>query len=345
MLRVLARLLPILVCFSPAAKTQSWSVQTTGIETNLRGVSAAYSNVPGETSRPVVWACGSHGVILRSADLGKTWQRIHVTGGDALDFRGIAAIGAEVAYVMSIGDSGRSRIYKTANAGTTWKLQYSDPRPAFFLDAISCTSAMRCFALGDPIDGKFVLLTTSDGEHWAELPHTPPALPKEGSFAASSSVLAVHDRNIYFATGGPAARVFRSPDSGRKWTVTATPVVSGNESSGIFSLGVQGRTLIAVGGDYKLTGRNYRAAAYSFDGGKTWHLSTQMPGGFRSAVAVIDGVTVAAGPKGEDVSMDKGVHWQRAGSLDLNALTILDSQNGWGVGAHGTIARLITRRK
>ena len=43
---------------------------------------------------PVVWASGSNGVILKSLDRGKTWQRLHVAGGDALDFRGIVAFNA-----------------------------------------------------------------------------------------------------------------------------------------------------------------------------------------------------------------------------------------------------------
>jgi photosystem II stability/assembly factor-like uncharacterized protein len=347
MLRFFGRLLPILICVAPAADAQLWSVQTSGIDSNLRGVSAVYSGAQGAARKPVVWACGSHGVILRSVDLGRTWPRIQVLGGDALDFRGIVAVDADTAYVMSIGNAGKSRIYKTADAGASWRLQYSDPRAAFFLDAIACASPTRCFALGDPIDGTFVLLASSDGEHWAELPrgNLPSALPKDGSFAASNSGLAVRGRDIYFVTGGPAARVFHSADLGRSWTVATTPVLSGNESSGIFSLSVSGRLLIAVGGDYKLTDRSDRTAAYSMDGGKTWNLSSQMPSGFRSAVATVNGLAVAVGPKGEDVSTDHGVHWHHAGDLDLNALALLDARNAWAVGAHGTIARFINRKK
>jgi len=338
------RLLLLLVCFAGGAKAQSWLVQTSGLDTNLRGVSAAYAPNPDGVPTPIIWASGSNGVILRSIDAGKTWQRLHVEGGDSLDFRGIAAFDAKTAYVISIGNSDKSRIYKTADGGATWTLQYRDSRPAFFLDAIACESRTRCFALGDPIDGKFVILSTNDGKRWKQLPpgHLPPALPQEGAFAASSSCLALHGNDIYFATGGPAARVFHSPDRGRTWTITETPIASGNASSGVFSLsGDWPNDMLVVGGDYTQTKVPFRTAAYSRDGGKTWRLAEQMPGGFRSAVAVVDAATaVAVGPSGEDITHD-GIHWQPAGSLNLNAVSILDARNGWAVGPHGTIARFV----
>jgi photosystem II stability/assembly factor-like uncharacterized protein len=341
MFRNLIGLLPILTCLASAAAAQSWSIQTRGLDTNLRAVGVARNSA--SRRQLVVWAAGSKGVVLRSDDLGKTWQRIRIRGADALDFRGVAAIDGKTAYVMSIGNAGKSRIYKTLDAGSTWTLQYNDSRTSFFLDAISCVSATHCVAIGDPIDGKFLILATRDGEHWSELSSAPPALPKEGSFAASNSCLTVRDRDVYFATGGPAARVFHSPDSGRTWTVSATPIASGNESSGIFSLSVRGQTLIAIGGDYRQPNRIYHAAAYSRDGGKTWHLSTRPPGGFRSGVTIVDGMTVAVGPNGDDISTDGGVHWQHTDSLNLNALVILDRQHGWAVGPHGTIARFVDR--
>ena len=48
---------------------------------------------------------------------------------------------------------------------------------------------------------------------------------------------------------------------------------------------------------------------------------------------------IAVGPTGEDSSDDYGVHWKQTGSLDLNALAILDAQKGWAAGPQGTIAR------
>lgn len=311
-------------------------------------------NVSGSSHHVVVWACGSNGVILRSVNQGKTWKRLRVQGGDALDFRGIVAFDATTAYVMSIGGGEKSRIYKTADGGESWMLEFSGKRSAFFLDDLVCISKAKCFGLSDPVDGKFLLVSTEDGEHWKELPNQqmPTALPGEGVFAASGTSLAIYDkREIYFGTGGGrVARVFRSPDLGRTWTVADIPIASSNASSGIFSITRTGNTVVAVGGDYKDPSRSDRVAAYSVDDGRTWRLATRQPEGFRSAVGTFSGantgdVTIAVGPTGEDTSHDRGIHWTSAGSFNLNALAGTDTNHVWGVGPKGTIARLIPGRK
>jgi photosystem II stability/assembly factor-like uncharacterized protein len=340
------RLLLFLLLLNSPAEAQWWKVQTSGLDTNLRGVSAAYDSA---MARPVVWASGSNGVILKSFDEGKTWKRLHVADGDKLDFRGIQAFNASIAYVMSSGEGEKSRIYKTIDGGETWHMQYTDKRKEFFLDSIACLSDTHCFALGDPIDGKFVLLETTDGQHWNPLPSDkmPAALPGEGAFAASNSCLALFDNDqIYFVTGGRSARLFRSLDGGRTWTVVETPMAHGNASSGIFSIASRdGKAVVVVGGDYQDPKRAYGVAAYSQDEGKTWHLSAQQPGGFRSSAMFLDGLTFfAVGPNGEEISDDDGVHWKHTDSLNLNALVILDLFNGWAVGPNGTIARFVNHK-
>ena len=339
---VLLTLPPLLGGAADEAKL--WEVLTSGIDTNLRGISADFARPLSESGNHsvVIWAAGSNGVILRSVDEGKTWTRLHVEGGDKLDFRGIRSFGESTAYVMSIGDSGRSRIYKTIDGGKTWRLQYSDKRKEFFLDALVCRSEKDCFAISDPIEGKFLLLRTEDGEHWKDLPRDslPPALAHEGIFAASNSALALSGENeLFFGTGGPAARVFHSADSGKSWTVVETPILSGNVSSGIFSLRCSGDTVVAVGGDYLNTGQPARVAAYSLDRGATWKLAEQPPEGLRSGVEVVHGHTwVAVGPTGEDISTDNGVHWKHSASRNLNAIFVLDDRAIPAVGANGMVA-------
>ncbi len=341
------RTLLLLMLVTIPAEAQWWKVQTSGLDTNLRGVSAAYTLDVKGVPAPVVWASGSNGVILKSLDEGTTWKRLHVAGGDALDFRGIVAFKASTAYVMSSGEGEKSRIYKTTDGGETWNLQYTDKRKEFFLDSIACRSETHCFALSDPIDGKFLLLKTTDGQHWNPLSsgNMPAALPSEAAFAASNTCVALSGADIFFGTGGPAARVFRSSDSGRTWSVVETPIAHGNASSGIFSIArADDKTIVAVGGDYQDPKRASGVAAYSLDGGKTWQLAAQQPGGYHSAVAHIDdGRWVAVGPNGEDISGDFGVHWKRTDSLNLNAMALLDIWTAWAVGPNGTIARFVDR--
>jgi len=348
--RLLAAALLLWFLAPGPAQAQWWDVQTSGIDTNLRGVSIAFSTgIQEGMLAPVVWASGSNGVILKSVDEGKNWTRLHVEDGDALDFRGIVAFGATVAYSMASGEGEKSRIYKTIDAGATWKLQYSDQRREFFLDSIACFSETECVALGDPIYGKFVVLKTTDGEQWNPLPteNMPVALGSEGAFAASNSCIALAGKSeIFFGTGGPTARVFHSRDGGVTWTVARTLVVQGNTTSGIFSLRAEDKVLIAIGGDYKDTFYDERLAAYSLDNGKTWQLATKQPGGYRSGLAHIDGSRwIAVGPGGGDYTEDDGVHWRHTDSRNFNAVAIAGTKAGWGwaVGPKGTVARFIDR--
>jgi len=209
-----------------------WAVQSTGADANLRGLALVVHR-----AGTVIWATGSRGTILRSLDSGKTWEPVHISGAETLDFRGVQTFDGKAVYVMSSGEAGASRIYKSTDGGGTWELQYRDKRKGFFLDDLVCSEETHCFALSDPVDGKFLLLETADGSHWKELPREqmPPALPQEGVFAASNSSLLLYEKSeIYFATGGARARVFHSADLGQTWTVSETPMLSGKPSQGIF---------------------------------------------------------------------------------------------------------------
>lgn len=331
-----------------------WKVMTTGIDTNLRGVSLV-APPTGQRGEVVVWASGSNGMILKSVDSGRTWQQYKVPGGETLDFRGIRAFTTASAYVMSSGEGDKSRIYKTTDGGATWTLQFTDTRPTFFLDAIACDGERKCVALSDPVDGKFVIVRTTDGENWQIAPNQfmPPALKDEGAFAASnSSLMMLHAGRdvdhtlLYFATGGPSgARVFRSPDFGKSWSTTDTPLAGGNASSGVFSIARFNGENIIVGGDYKKPDATERTAAYSSDHTQQYELAQTAPSGYRSSVTSLGGkMLVAVGPNGSDFSDDGGRTWKRSDLIGLNALEAIRRGGGsdaWAVGPNGTVERLV----
>lgn len=335
----IATLVAISIALAPFTSAQWSPPQSTGVDANLRGISVVQTR----SNWPVLWASGTKGTILRSLDNGKVWSLLPVAGAPDLDFRDIEAFDPGNAYVMSSGDGDKSRIYKTTNGGKTWKLQYSDKRAESFLDSIACRSRTHCFALSDPVDGKFVILSTRDGNHWEELPRDkmPAALPNEGAFAASGTSLALGPENtIYFGTGGPSARIFHSYDEGRSWTATETPMSSGTPSSGIFGIACHGHTVVAVGGDYKNPGAADKVAIYSVDSGKTWHLAAQQPGGYRSAVTLLaNGDFIAVGPSGTDISHDAGKHWTAMEGLNINAVGATGS-SAWAVGPNGMVSSL-----
>jgi photosystem II stability/assembly factor-like uncharacterized protein len=341
-MRVILLTLALLIAFPiPQTAVTDSHMLTSGIDTNLRGLSLDHAG-----NNLIVWATGSNGVILRSADAGENWIRLHIDNADTQDFRGIRSFGSDIAYVFSVGNDNKSQIYKTTDGGETWRVQYSDPRPAFFLDGLVCRTEIDCFAISDPIDGKFPILRTEDGEHWAELSkdREPAALPTEGIFAASNSSLILcgsRRKDILFATGGPAARVFRSHDDGHSWAVAKTPILSGNASAGIFSITCVGRTVVAVGGDYRNPTTTNSVAAYSKDSGVTWHLSDQPPAGYRSAVLATGPDTwVTVGTTGTDASFDAGVHWSPVSREPANVVVSIGPDLVIAAGTKGTINQM-----
>ncbi len=170
---------------------------------------------------------------------------------------------------------------------------------------------------------KFELLITDDGQTWHQIPpgKLPEALEGEGAFAASNSCIAIFDSwksgasepreamwksgpsgprqaakndrasapadpNIWFATGGKAARVFHSPDRGQTWEVFNTPILHGPDSAGIFSIAFRDALHgVIAGGDYKHPKDDGPNLALTHDGGKTWQLSSVHPQAYFSAVA------------------------------------------------------------
>jgi photosystem II stability/assembly factor-like uncharacterized protein len=335
------RVLTIIAFLSITASAQQSSIQKTGVDANLRGISISQTS----KNKYILWASGTKGTVLRSSDEGRSWQQLKVDGGADLDFRDIEAFGASTAYLMSSGDGEKSRIYKTTDQGKSWTLQYTDKRAGFFLDSLACDSPTHCFALSDPVDGKFLILATTDGQHWNEPPRDkmPAALATEGAFAASGTSITLCGSNIYFGTGGPAARVFHSADRGHTWSVSDTPIAAGTASAGIFSIACEGDHVIIVGGDYKNPKGAERVAAYSKDRGKTWHLAERQPGGYRSAIRIMAGTPVAVGPSGEDISLDYGINWKSTDTMNLNAAALTSRRIGWAVGPGGTASKFQLR--
>jgi len=284
-------------------------LQTSGVTARLRGVSAV--------SDRVVWASGSDGTVLRTTDGGATWKKLTVTT-DALDFRDIDAVDARTAYALSIGNGTASRIYKTTDAGATWTLQFKNDDPKAFYDAMSFWDRDHGIVVGDSIDGKFCIRTTANGgRSWVRVPASalPPALENEGAFAASGTNIAMFGKgHAWIATGaGAKARVLRTFNRGRTWTIAETPLVAG-PSAGIFSIAFRdSKHGVVVGGDYKKENEAVDNLALTDDGGVTWKLARGLSG-YRSVVAYVPGAKtgtlIAVGPSGADYSTDDGHTWK-----------------------------------
>jgi photosystem II stability/assembly factor-like uncharacterized protein len=325
---VTGRWFHILLMTACLAAAQKFQIGESGATVSLRGVSAV--------DQAVAWASGANGMFLRTTDGGKTWAAHTVPGAADLDFRDVEAVDDRTAYLLSSGAGSLSRIYKTTNSGETWTLQHTNLDPKGFLDCMAFWDATHGIALGDPVEGRFSILTTRDGLTWLKRPG-PKANEGEGAFAASGScIFARGTREAWFGTGGAGgARVFHTTDGGETWSVAKTPVRGGSTSAGIFSLffydGLHG---VAVGGEYTRPGDMAGNCAVTDDGGKSWKLCASGPRGYRSSVAqVAPGLLISVGPSGSDSSMDGGKTWEKLGDAGFHALS---SRWGFAVGANGS---------
>jgi photosystem II stability/assembly factor-like uncharacterized protein len=300
----------------------------------------------------VVWSSGSGGTFVRTTDGGATWRAGIVPGGEKLDFRNVYAVDAKTAYLLSIGNGDESRIYKTADAGKTWQLQYSEQNPKAYLDCMAFWNATDGIVVGDAVGGKAELLATSDGgAHWTPLrPESIPAARDGEGSPASGTCIATYSekkgnqetRHAWFVTEN-ASRVFHTADGGKSWTASETPLVKGL-NQGVFSIAVADPDRLAiVGGDYDHPQMVKPNSAYTDDGGKTWKESSRRPAGYRWCIAMLPGssgqAAFAVGPTGMDYSMDGGKNWDKANDLAANTMAFADAHHGWAVGQKGLILK------
>jgi photosystem II stability/assembly factor-like uncharacterized protein len=331
------RLLTMLAMLSVLAAPR-WTIQTSGVNVRLRGVSAV--------NEKVAWASGASSTVLRTVDGGANWQKLNVTD-ETLDFRDVDAIDVQSSYIISIGNGPASRIYKTIDAGKTWQLQFKNEDPKAFLDAMCFWDADHGIAFGDSVDLQFYVLTTADGGRtWSRVPpaNLPPAQGNEGAFAASGTNIALYGKShAWIGTGAAAkSRVLRTTDGGRTWQVADTPLASG-PSAGIFSIAFRdAKHGVVAGGDYRKEQEAVDNLAVTSDGGATWKLVKGLSG-FRSVVAYVPGTKtlIALGPSGGDYSLDDGQTWNKLDGPGFDTFSFArDKQIGWGAGANGTVGQL-----
>ncbi len=328
------------ICLVMTAQAQ-WKVQEVKTDAAFRGLSVVSANV--------VWASGTKGTFVKTTDGGKSWMVGNVPEAEKLDFRDVEAFDANTAYLLSIGNGESSRIYKTTDGGKTWALQFKNENPKAFFDALAFWDPNHGIAMSDPVDGRILLIATDDGgKSWKPLPteSLPQAQAGEAAFAASGTCLITHGKNnAYIATGGTAARVFRSSDRGRSWSVATTPIPTG-EAAGIFSIAFRNdKEGIIVGGDYKKPGEAKDNVAVTSDGGKTWTLmEAKGLGGYRSGVIYASlyksEITVAVGTSGSDLYITKaGKPWYKVDAENYNSVGYAHPDSIWAVGPNGRIAK------
>ena len=271
----------------------------------------------------VAWVSGSKGHVGKSVDGGKTWTFQQVAGYEKLDWRSLYGFDKDNAVIANAGSP--AVILRTTDGGATWKEVYRNEDKDAFFDGGDFWDAQHGVMYGDPIGGKMLLMFTSDGGHtWSMATDAQrPALAEgEASFAASGTGIRCVGKMLVVATGGKVSRLWISNDRGQTWTMRDIPIVQGTQAAGIFSVAINGRKWVVVGGDFQNDRKAPKQAFYSTDGGKTWVESAETVGGWREGAEWIDKRTLlTTGPTGTEISGDGGRTWQSLfGANKLNVV-------------------------
>ncbi|WP_425471881.1 WD40/YVTN/BNR-like repeat-containing protein [Streptomyces piniterrae] len=318
-----------------------WHLKDSGSTARFRGLAAV--------SRTTAWVAGTKGTVLRTHDGGRHWADVSPPGAGALEFRDIEVLDGRRAVVLAIGEGEASRVFRTDDAGATWTESFRNTDPRAFYDCLTFFDRRHGIALGDPVDGKYRILSTADGgRSWRLLPSDgmPPAQQGEAAFAASGQCLvSAGGHDAWIATGGAArARVLHSTDRGRTWSVANTTVPAGDPARGIFALAFRDRTHgLAVGGDFRPEQPSPKAAAVSPDGGATWTAAAAPPQAYRSGAVWLPHtrrIALAVGPSGSDLTLDGGRTWRAFDNGSYDTVDCAPDLGCWAAGEKGRIARL-----
>ncbi|GAB2692606.1 oxidoreductase [Mucilaginibacter koreensis] len=300
------------LCGVNSAQGQRIEVLQQGRNFSLRGLSVVNDKI--------AWASGSKGTVAITTDGGHTWTWQQVKGFEQADFRDVEGFSDKEAIIMSSGTP--ALILKTTDGGANWQTVYRNDDKAYFLDAMDFTpDGKHGFVLGDPIDGKFLLLETLDGgNHWAKFKYMPDALPGEAAFAASGTCLRVNkNKTLSIVTGGNTARLLTHYLTDTVWQALAVPVAQGQASKGAFS--ISNNLAVIVGGDYAhdrlqdSVSYNFAKAQYAPGNGKQFQ-----PAGYQSCVEWLNQKAyLATGTPGSSYTINGGQTWQQ---IDANSFNV-----------------------
>ena len=195
---------PALVMAALTAAAPTLTPQRSGTTNRLQAVSPV--------SARVVWASGVGGTFTVTTDGGATWRAGVVPGAEALEFRDVQGVSERDAFLMSAGNGGDSRIYRTDDGGATWALQFQNRDPKAFYDCFAFWDATHAIVFSDAVGDRFPALRTEDGATWHDIGDRLPAAQPSAAFGVAYAP----GGSTVVATGPRGAAVSR--DEGRTWS-------------------------------------------------------------------------------------------------------------------------------
>ncbi|MEX1185174.1 MAG: YCF48-related protein [Gemmatimonadaceae bacterium] len=269
----------------------------------------------------VGWALGHgspHTVLFRTADGGKSWERLTTFDGQISHLNDIGFADANNGWIV-----GSAHILRTTDGGESWSPVDTEKvtGTGYYVSAKELlVLGPDAIVVGTDGQNRQIMRTLDGGITWEAI-----GLVKDGGGGAASEntvtgLALAQGTRIFATTGGHAytkGRIYRSDDGGHSWENVA-------EAQGpLHGIAVRGQRGVAVGEN---------VAFFTENGGDTWQ-RVVIPGR-RYAVDFLDGNSVIAVGRdpGVVISRNGGKTWQAATSpaLESGAFIAVDAVDpGW----------------
>lgn len=233
------------------------------------------------------------------------------------EFRSIAAT-KEAVFILAVGNP--AKLIKIDKKTLQETIVYQEENEKVFYDSMQFVDDLNGFAMGDPTEDCLSFIKTTDGGNsWEKIScaNLPKVNEDEAAFATSNTNLIVKGKSIFMVSGGKKSRVFVSHDFGTSWQVYETPIVQGEEMTGIFTADFYNNKIgIIAGGNYLNQTQNWSNKAISTNGGKTWQLIAENESfGYASCVRFVPNSNgkklISVGGTGLFYSSDFGKSWTK----------------------------------
>lgn len=233
------------------------------------------------------------------------------------EFRSIAAT-KDAIFILAVGNP--AKLIKIDKKSLQEAIVYHEENEKVFYDSMQFVDNLNGFAMGDPTEDCLSFIKTTDGGNsWEKIScaNFPKVSEGEAAFATSNTNLIVKGKSIFMVSGGKKSRVFVSHDFGTTWQVYETPIVQGEEMTGIFTADFYNeKTGIIAGGNYLNQNQNWSNKAITNNGGKSWQLIAENEAfGYASCVQFVPNSKgkklISVGGTGLFYSPDFGKTWTK----------------------------------
>jgi photosystem II stability/assembly factor-like uncharacterized protein len=199
-----------------AGPQAGWIVQTSPLTNSILFVDMVDTTT--------AWAGTIDGKALRTTNGGQTW--LATVGSPGGEVTSISAFDNSKALALSNAVNS-ARIRRTVALGVSWGTVYENTDPDARLNSIKMIDESNGYAVGNPVNGQWIILKTTDGGvTWNDIS----TLQQDGIEKGRSNSMDWTDiQNGWFGTDNN--RVYRTTDGGNTWTSNTTTFQNTNTVS------------------------------------------------------------------------------------------------------------------